>query len=112
MAGERIVVVEDAPITRAELVEMIAELGYQVVGDAADGQAAIEITRQTRPDLVIMDWDMPHVDGIEATKTIAEEGLAPVLLVTGHKITDALPSAVEAGVAAFLSNSAGLRGSS
>ena len=76
--GIRVVIADDEPITRMDLKELLAEEGYQVVGEAADGFDAVEVCKQCRPDLVLMDIKMPLLDGITASKVIAEEDLADV----------------------------------
>ena len=73
----RIVVAEDEALIRMDLVEMLAEAGYEVVGEAGDGEAAVELVREARPDLVLMDVKMPVLDGISAAAIIGKESLAP-----------------------------------
>ena len=81
MAEKRIVIAEDEAIPRLGLREMLEDQGYVVVGEASDGRAAVDVARELRPDLVIMDIMMPEMDGITATRLLAEERVAPVLLV-------------------------------
>ena len=72
----RIVIVDDEPITRLDIRDIVAEAGYEVVGEAADGFEAIEVCKKTRPDLVIMDIQMPILDGLKAGKKIVQDQLA------------------------------------
>src|SRR5688572_10111058 len=81
-AGVRVMVVEDEALIRLDLAEMLTEEGYVVAGEAGDGDAAITMARQLRPELVIMDVKMPKVDGIAAAATIVDERIAPVVMLT------------------------------
>ena len=69
----RVVVAEDEALIRLDLVEMLTEAGYNVVGQAGDGEAAIELTEREKPDLVVMDVKMPKLDGISAAERIAKQ---------------------------------------
>jgi response regulator NasT len=80
----RIVLADDEAIIRMDLKEMLASLGYVVVGEAGDGRTAIKLAREVRPDLVIMDVQMPDLDGIAAAEEMATEQIAPVLLLTAY----------------------------
>lgn len=83
--GIRVVIADDEPITRMDLKELLAEEGYQVVGEAADGFDAVEVCKQCRPDLVLMDIKMPLLDGLSAAKIIYEENLADtVMMLTAY----------------------------
>src|SRR5215475_2783637 len=73
---ERVVIADDESIIRMDLREMLGGLGYQVVGEAADGRRVLELARTLRPDLVIMDIKMPEVDGITAAETLTQEKVA------------------------------------
>ncbi len=81
-AGLRVVVAEDEALIRLDLVEMLREEGYDVVGEAGDGEEAIRLARELRPGLIMMDIKMPGTDGLEAARTIAGERLAPVVMLT------------------------------
>ena len=72
-----VVVAEDESVNRMDLVAMLEDNGYEVVGEAANGEEAIELTREKRPDVVCMDVKMPHMDGITAAGVICDENLAP-----------------------------------
>lgn len=98
----RVVIADDESIIRMDLREMLTGLGYLVVGEAGDGQTAINVAREVRPDLVIMDVKMPELDGITAAKTLTEERIAPVLLLTAFSEQDLIERAKEAGVVGYL----------
>jgi response regulator NasT len=85
-----------------DLQEMLKGLGYLVIGDCADGASTINLARQLRPDLVIMDIRMPEMDGIEAAKILSSEQIAPVLLLTAHSEPDLVQRAMDAGVINYL----------
>ena len=74
----RVVIAEDEALIRLDLKEMLEEEGYDVVGEAGDGEQAVELATEHRPDLVILDVKMPKLDGISAAERIAEERIAPV----------------------------------
>lgn len=81
---------------------MLTNLGYLVIGEASDGQSAVNMARELKPDLVIMDIKMPGMDGIEAAKVLTEEKIAPVLLLTAYSQQDLIERAREAGVIGYL----------
>jgi response regulator NasT len=85
-----------------DLREMLTNLGYLVVGEAGDGQSAINLSWELRPDIVIMDIKMPDVDGIEAARVLTQERLAPVLLLSAYSQQELVQRAKEAGVASYL----------
>jgi len=101
-AGVRVMVVEDEALIRLDLAEMLTEEGYVVAGEAGDGEAAIAMARQLRPDLVIMDVKMPKVDGIAAAATIVEERIAPVVMLTAFSQRELIEQARDAGAMAYL----------
>lgn len=100
--ARRVLVAEDESLIRMDLVEMLREEGYDVVGEAADGAAAVEQAEQLKPDLVVMDVKMPVLDGISAAKKIVEKRIAPVLILTAFSQRDLVERARDAGAMAYL----------
>lgn len=98
----RVVIAEDEALIRLDLKEMLEEEGYTVVGEAGDGQRAVELARELTPDLVILDVKMPVMDGISAAEKIAGEGIAPVLMLTAFSQRDLVERARDAGAMAYL----------
>lgn len=98
----RIIIADNESIIRMDLKEMLEEAGHTVVAEAADGEKAVEATRKYHPDLVIMDIKMPEMDGITASKIIANEKLAPVLLLTAYSQREIVEKAKDSGVLAYL----------
>ena len=98
----RLVVAEDEALIRMDLAEMLVEAGYEVVGQAGDGEQAVALTRQLRPDLVLMDVKMPVLDGISAADIIGAESLAPVVMLTAFSQRELVERATEAGVMAYV----------
>jgi response regulator NasT len=98
----RVVVAEDEALIRMDLVEMLGEQGYDVVGEAGDGARAIELAEQLRPDLVILDVQMPVLDGIAAAERIAQARIAPVVILTAFSQRDLVERARDAGAMAYL----------
>ena len=98
----RIVVAEDEAIIRLDLVEMLAEEGYDVVGEAGRGDDAIELVRSLGPDLAIFDIKMPGLDGISAARVVVDEELCGVIVLTAFSQRDLIESARDVGVLAYL----------
>ncbi|HSO69018.1 MAG TPA: response regulator, partial [Arachnia sp.] len=97
-----VIVAEDEALIRLDLVELLTEEGYEVVGEAGDGEEAVKLARELEPDLVIMDVKMPKMDGITAAEIIAEERIAPVVMLTAFSQRDLVERAREAGAMAYV----------
>lgn len=102
MENLRILIADNESIIRMDLRELLEEAGHEVIGEAADGFGAVEMTRKLKPDLVIMDIKMPEMDGIAAAKIISNEKLAPVLLLTAYSQKEIVEKAKDSGVLAYL----------
>ena len=98
----RIVVAEDEAIIRLDLVVMLREEGYDVVGEASRGDDAIDVVRATKPDLALFDVKMPGLDGISAARTLAEAGECGVVILTAFSQRETIAEATEAGVLGYL----------
>lgn len=98
----RVLIAEDEALIRLDLAEMLTEEGYQVVGQAGDGQEAVELAESLRPDLVIMDVKMPRRDGIDAAGEIASKRIAPIVVLTAFSQRDLVERARDAGAMAYL----------
>ncbi|MBV9023082.1 MAG: response regulator [Streptomycetaceae bacterium] len=98
----RVVIAEDEALIRLDLKEMLEEEGYSVVGEAGDGERAVELAGEYRPDLVILDVKMPVLDGISAAERIAKQHIAPVLMLTAFSQRDLVERARDAGAMAYL----------
>ena len=102
IGGLRIVVAEAEALIRLDLAEMLAELGYDVVGQASDGEQAVALVHEHRPDVVIMDVKMPVLDGISAAEQIGKERIAPVIMLTAFSQKELVERARDAGVMAYI----------
>lgn len=102
MERTRIVIAEDEAIIRLDLREMLQEEGYEVVGEAGDGEEAVRLSKDLRPDLVILDIVMPGMDGLTAARMIAEQEIAPVLVLTAYSQRDLVDQAARSGAMAYL----------
>ena len=98
----RIIVAEDEAIIRMDLIEMLREAGYNVIGEAANGREAISLARHLKPDLAILDVKMPEIDGISAAEVIVGEKLAAVLMLTAFSQRELVERARDAGAMAYL----------
>jgi len=98
----RVLIAEDEALIRLDLAEMLREEGYEVVGEAGDGQEAVDLAESVRPDLVIMDVKMPRRDGIDAAAEIAAKRIDPVVVLTAFSQRDLVEMARDAGAMAYL----------
>jgi two-component system, response regulator PdtaR len=101
-APRRVLLAEDEALIRLDLKEMLEEEGYEVVGEAGDGENAVHLAEQLRPDLIILDVKMPGMDGITAAERIAEGRIAPVVILTAFSQRDLVERARDAGAMAYL----------
>jgi response regulator NasT len=100
--SRRVVIAEDEALIRMDLAEMLAEEGYDVVGEAGDGETAVRLAEEKRPDLVVLDVKMPQLDGIAAAQRIASQRVAPVVILTAFSQRDLVERARDAGAMAYL----------
>ncbi|MBC3762092.1 response regulator [Quadrisphaera sp. RL12-1S] len=98
----RVVVAEDEAIIRLDVVEILREAGYDVVGEAGDGESAVRLVEELQPDLVVMDVKMPVMDGISAAERIGKARLAPVVLLTAFSQRELVDRARDAGAMAYV----------
>ena len=102
MESLRILIADDESIIRLDLKKILESMGHKVVAEAGDGRTTIELARENELDLAILDIKMPEVDGLDAAKTIAEEKICPVLLLTAYSQQDFIDRAKEASVFGYL----------
>ena len=100
--GRRVVIAEDEALIRLDLKEMLEEEGYVVVAEASDGEQAVALAEEHRPDLVVLDVKMPRLDGISAAERIAAARLAPVVVLTAFSQRELVERARDAGAMAYL----------
>jgi response regulator NasT len=98
----RVLIAEDEALIRLDLKEMLQEEGYDVVGEVGDGQQAVDRAAELRPDLVILDIQMPVLDGLSAAEKIAADRIAPVIVLTAFSQRDLVERARDAGAMAYL----------
>jgi response regulator NasT len=98
----RVLIAEDEALIRLDLKEMLEEEGYDVVGEVGDGQQAVDRATELRPDLVILDIQMPVLDGLSAAEKIAGDRIAPVIVLTAFSQRDLVERARDAGAMAYL----------
>ena len=98
----RVLIAEDEALIRIDLREMLQEEGYDVIGEAADGEQAVALAMDLNPDLVICDVKMPKMDGIAAAAQIADKRIAPVVILTAFSQRDLIERARDAGAMAYL----------
>ena len=101
-ARARILVAEDEALIRLDLVEMLVDAGYEVVAQASNGEQAVALSRELKPDLVMMDVRMPVLDGISAAAQIDKERIAPVVMLTAFSQRELVERARDAGVMAYI----------
>ena len=98
----RVVVAEDEALIRLDLVEMLQEAGYEVVGQASNGEQAVDLAIEHRPDLIIMDVKMPVMDGLSAADEIGKQRICPVIMLTAFSQPEIVERAQDAGVMAYV----------
>lgn len=101
-APRRVVVAEDESLIRLDIVEILRDNGFDVVGEAGDGETAVALATELRPDLVVMDVKMPQLDGISAAEQLAKNNIAPVVLLTAFSQKELVDRATEAGALAYV----------
>lgn len=101
-SGRRIVVAEDEALIRLDLVEMLREEGYDVVGEAGDGAEAVRLVEEHRPDVAVLDVKMPGLDGLSAAEQIGERRLAAVVMLTAFSQRELVERARDAGALAYV----------
>jgi response regulator NasT len=99
---KRVVVAEDESLIRIDIVEILQDHGFEVVGEAADGEKAVALAEELRPDLVVMDVKMPLLDGISAAEILSKRRIAPVVLLTAFSQRELVERAAEAGALAYV----------
>ncbi len=98
----RVVVAEDEPLIRLDLCESLAEEGYDVIGEAGDGAEALDLVREHKPDVAILDIKMPNVDGLTAAREILSDRLSAVVILTAFSQRDLVEQARDAGVLSYM----------
>jgi response regulator NasT len=101
-AKTRVIVAEDESLIRIDIVEMLGDHGFEVVGEAADGEKAVALAEELRPDIVVMDVKMPLLDGISAAEILTKRHIAPVVLLTAFSQRELVERAAEAGALAYV----------
>lgn len=100
--GQRVLLAEDEALIRLDLAEMLIDAGYDVVGQASNGEEAVSLAESLRPDLIIMDVKMPVMDGLTAAETIGEQRICPVIMLTAFSQKELVERARDAGVMAYI----------
>lgn len=101
-SARRVVVVEDESLIRMDIVETLRDNGFEVVGEAGDGEAGVALARELKPDVVVMDVKMPKLDGISAADLLNKDHVAPVVLLTAFSQKELVERATEAGAMAYV----------
>ncbi|WP_068258587.1 ANTAR domain-containing response regulator [Janibacter limosus] len=100
--GLRVLLAEDEALIRLDLAEMLTDAGYDVVGQASNGEEAVSLADSLRPDLIIMDVKMPVMDGLTAAETIGDKRICPVIMLTAFSQKELVERARDAGVMAYI----------
>ena len=100
--GLRVLLAEDEALIRLDLAEMLTDAGYEVVGQASNGEEAVSLADSLRPDLIIMDVKMPVMDGLTAAETIGDKRICPVIMLTAFSQKELVERARDAGVMAYI----------
>jgi AmiR/NasT family two-component response regulator len=98
----RLVVAEDQALIRLDLERLLDEAGFDVCGSARDGQEAVELALELRPDIVVLDVKMPRLDGVEAARRILAHGFVPIVMLTAYAYGELISRAADAGVVGFV----------
>ncbi|MFC2687866.1 MAG: response regulator, partial [Arachnia propionica] len=98
---KKVLIAEDEALIRLDLVELLTDEGFEVVGQAINGEEAVKLARELEPDLIIMDVKMPGMDGITAAEIIGEERIAPILMLTAFSERELVERARDAGVMGY-----------
>ena len=102
VAAKRVIVAEDESLIRIDIVETLRDHGFEVIAEAADGEKAVALAEELRPDLVVMDVKMPLMDGISAAEILTKKKIAPVVLLTAFSQRELVERASEAGALAYV----------
>jgi response regulator NasT len=102
LQGHRVLLAEDEALIRLDLAEMLTDAGYEVVGQASNGEEAVSLAESLQPDLIIMDIKMPVMDGLTAAETIGEQRICPVIMLTAFSQKELVERARDAGVMAYI----------
>jgi response regulator NasT len=100
--AKRVIVAEDESLIRIDIVETLRDHGFDVIAEAADGEKAVALAEELRPDLVVMDVKMPLMDGISAAEILTKKKIAPVVLLTAFSQRELVERASEAGALAYV----------
>ncbi|CAI8353045.1 MAG: putative transcriptional regulatory protein pdtaR [Cellulomonadaceae bacterium TMED98] len=97
-----VIVAEDESLIRMDVIETLKDNGFTVVGEAGDGEKAVELAREHQPNVVVMDVKMPLLDGISAAEILSKEEICPVVLLTAFSQRELVERATEAGALAYV----------
>jgi two-component system, response regulator PdtaR len=100
--ASRVLVVEDDPLVRGDVAGILAEAGFEICGEASDGRQAVALALRRRPDAIVMDANMPYLDGVEAARRILAVHRVPIVMLTGYSYGELIDRALDAGVAAYV----------